>query len=88
MSSDLIFNLIFRRKLDQDSQSKEQSYSNDQIASRSHDINFSYVIAWGSIRGRAFACSNAGIVFSNPTQGMDVYLRLFCVCVGRGLAMG
>jgi hypothetical protein len=33
----------------------------------------------------------AGIVGSNYTQGMDVRLRLFCVCVflsGSGLAMG
>jgi hypothetical protein len=33
--------------------------------------------------------SNAGIVSSNPTQGMDVCSRLFCVCVvlcvGSGL---
>jgi hypothetical protein len=39
-----------------------------------------------------FARSNAGIVDSNPTQGMDVYVRLFCVCivlcVGSGLATG
>jgi hypothetical protein len=28
-----------------------------------------------------FARSNAGIVGSNPTQGMDVCVRLFCVCV-------
>jgi hypothetical protein len=37
-----------------------------------------------------FARSNAGIVVSNPTQGMDVCVRLFCVCavlcVGTGLA--
>jgi hypothetical protein len=37
-----------------------------------------------------FACSNTGIVGSNPTRGMDVYVRLFCVCVvlcvGSGLA--
>jgi hypothetical protein len=36
--------------------------------------------------------SNAGIVVSNPTEGMDVCLRLFYVCValcaGRGLATG
>jgi hypothetical protein len=32
--------------------------------------------------GRAvFAPSNTGIVGSNPTQGMDVCLRLICVCV-------
>jgi hypothetical protein len=38
------------------------------------------------------ARSNAGIVDSNPTQGMDVYcVRLFCICVlsvGRSLATG
>jgi hypothetical protein len=28
-----------------------------------------------------FARSNAGIVVSNPTRGMDVCLCLFCVCV-------
>jgi hypothetical protein len=28
-----------------------------------------------------FARSNAGIVGSNPTQGMDVCVRVFCVCV-------
>jgi hypothetical protein len=27
-----------------------------------------------------FANSNAGIVGSNPTQGMDVFVRLFCLC--------
>jgi hypothetical protein len=27
-----------------------------------------------------FALSNTGIVGSNPTQGMDVYVRLFCLC--------
>jgi hypothetical protein len=39
-----------------------------------------------------FVRSNAGIVGSNPTQGMDVCVRLFCVCVvlcvGSGLATG
>jgi hypothetical protein len=28
-----------------------------------------------------FGRSNAGILGSNHTQGMDVSLRLFCVCV-------
>jgi hypothetical protein len=32
--------------------------------------------------------SNAGTVGSNPTGGMDVCVRLFCVCVGSGLATG
>jgi hypothetical protein len=39
-----------------------------------------------------FARSDAGIVSSNPTQVMDVCVRLFCVCVvlcvGSGLATG
>jgi hypothetical protein len=39
-----------------------------------------------------FARSNAGIVGSNPAQGMDVCVLLFCVCValcvGRSLATG
>jgi hypothetical protein len=39
-----------------------------------------------------FARSNAGIVGSNPTRGMDVCGRLFYVCVvlcvGSGLATG
>jgi hypothetical protein len=39
-----------------------------------------------------FARSNVGIVGSIPTQGMDVCVRLFCVCVvlyvGSGLATG
>jgi hypothetical protein len=28
-----------------------------------------------------FARSNTGIVGPNPTQGIDVCVRLFCVCV-------
>jgi hypothetical protein len=39
-----------------------------------------------------FARSNAGIVGSNLTQGLDIYVRLPCVCVvlcvGSGLASG
>jgi hypothetical protein len=39
-----------------------------------------------------FARSNSRIVGSNATQGMDVSVRLFCVCVvlfvGRGLVTG
>jgi hypothetical protein len=49
------------------------------------------VAAW-SQTWTVFARSNAGIVGSNPTQGMDVCVRLFCVCVvpcvGSGLATG
>jgi hypothetical protein len=38
-----------------------------------------------------FDRSNSGIAGSNPTRGMDVCLRVFCVmfsCVGRGVASG
>jgi hypothetical protein len=39
-----------------------------------------------------FVRSNAGMVSSNSTRGMDVCVRLFCVCVvlcvGSGLATG
>jgi hypothetical protein len=35
-----------------------------------------------------FAPSNAGIVGSNPTQGIDICVRLFCLCVGSGFATG
>jgi hypothetical protein len=39
-----------------------------------------------------FARLNTGVVRSNPTRGMDICLRLFCVCVvlcvGSGLATG
>jgi hypothetical protein len=44
------------------------------------------------VGARSKARSNAGIVGSNHTQGMDVCVRLFCVCVvlcvGGGLATG
>jgi hypothetical protein len=41
---------------------------------------------------RSEARPNVGIVGSNPTQGMDACVRLFCVCVvlclGSGRAAG
>jgi hypothetical protein len=42
----------------------------------------------GSKAWTVFARSNTGIVGSNPTQGMGVCLRLFCVCIGSGIATG
>jgi hypothetical protein len=65
-------------------------------------LNCSYITAEHvqapiTVAGRAkawtvFARSNTGIVGSNPTQGMDVCLCLFCVCVVlyvvSGLATG
>jgi hypothetical protein len=50
----------------------------------------SFPVAALSKTWNAFAHSNAGIVGSNPTWGMDVCVRFFCVCVvlcvGSGLA--
>jgi hypothetical protein len=49
-------------------------------------------VAMRSKAWAVFARLNTGIVGSNLTQGMYVYVRLFCVCavlrVGRGLATG
>jgi hypothetical protein len=49
-------------------------------------------VAPRSKASNVFALTNAGITGSNRTQGMDVCLRLFCVCavlcVGSGLATG
>jgi hypothetical protein len=44
--------------------------------------------AAGSKAWTVFVLSNTGIVGSNPTQGMCVCLRLFCVCIGSGFATG
>jgi hypothetical protein len=45
-----------------------------------------------SVYSRSAARSNTGIVGSNPTQGMDVCVRLFCfcvaLCVGSDFATG
>jgi hypothetical protein len=58
---------------------RQRSYAPIRVAARSK--------AW-----TVFARLNAGIVVSNSTQGMNVCLRLFCVCVvlcvGYGLATG
>jgi hypothetical protein len=48
-----------------------------------------YLLATVAERSKArnvFARLNAGIVDSDPTQGIDVYLRLFCVFVDSDLA--
>jgi hypothetical protein len=51
------------------------------------------IAAASQSKARIFlARSNTGVVGSNPTGGMDVCVRLFCVCVvlclGSGLATG
>jgi hypothetical protein len=66
------------------------------FSSMSSHNNFEYVFGiWAYHSSRAwtvFARLNIGIVGSNPTWSMDVFVRLFCVyvilCVGSGLAMG
>jgi hypothetical protein len=49
-------------------------------------------VAARSRASTVFARWNTGVVVSKPTKGMDVCLRLFCVCallcVGSGLASG
>jgi hypothetical protein len=56
------------------------------------DFVMSITVAARSKARTVFVHSNAGIVGSNPTQGMDVCVSLFCVCVvlcvGSGLATG
>jgi hypothetical protein len=51
-----------------------------------------FTVAPRSKARTVFARSNAGILGSNPTRGMDACVRLFCVCVvlcvGSDLARG
>jgi hypothetical protein len=58
----------------------------------SHSLGKPITVVARSKASTLFARSNAGIVGSNPTQGMDISVRLFCVCVvlcvGSGLATG
>jgi hypothetical protein len=48
--------------------------------------------AYADHSGRRVCRSNIGVMGSNPTRGVDICVRLFCVYVtlfiGRGLAMG
>jgi hypothetical protein len=57
-----------------------------------HEIYYSLpiTVAARSVTSTAFAILNAGIVGSNPTQGMYVCVRLFCVVldVGSSLTTG
>jgi hypothetical protein len=50
--------------------------------------SLSIAVAARSEAWTVFARSNAGIMGSNPTQGMDVCVRFFCVCIGSGLETG
>jgi hypothetical protein len=46
-----------------------------------HTMHEPVTVAARSETRTVFACSNTGVVVSNTTQGMDVCLCLFCVCV-------
>jgi hypothetical protein len=43
--------------------------------------NYTAIVVARSKALTVFARSDVGIVGSNPNQGMDVCVRLFCVCV-------
>jgi hypothetical protein len=62
------------------------------LFSLSNPVHKKIIVAARSKAWTVFACWNAEMVSSNPTQGMDICQRLFCVCVllcvGRGLATG
>jgi hypothetical protein len=48
------------------------------------DVVMSMVSITVAVQSKAwtvFTCSNAGVMVSNPTRGMDVCTRLFCDCV-------
>jgi hypothetical protein len=55
-------------------------------------VNLPITMAARSKARNVFARSNTGVVGSNPIQGMDVCVRLFCICVvlfvASGLATG
>jgi hypothetical protein len=57
------------------SQSRENLRSKKMILLHSPITVAALSKAW-----TAFARVNGGIVGSNPTRGMDVYVRLFCLC--------
>jgi hypothetical protein len=57
-----------------------------------HILKRPITVAAESKAWTVLAISNTGIVGSNPTRGMDVCVRLFCVyvvlCVGSSLERG
>jgi hypothetical protein len=69
-----------------------QRFINTSTIRHRNSIFVSYHFTCRSKAWNFFARSNTGIVGSNPTQDMDVCVRLFCVsvalCVGSGPATG
>jgi hypothetical protein len=51
------------------------------VASRPSRLALPFTVIRASKACNVFTRSNTGIVGLNPTQGMDVCLRLFCLCV-------
>jgi hypothetical protein len=74
----------YRPKITQCSESRAETRPGNQLIS--YAVSSQYK-AWP-----VSASPNAGVVASNPTRGMGVFVRSFCVCVvlrvGSGLAMG
>jgi hypothetical protein len=66
--------------------------SNDGDIVSDSDTEEPITVATLSKAWTVFTRSNTGIVGSNPTWGMDVCVRFFCVChvlyAGSGLATG
>jgi hypothetical protein len=66
--------------------------NNLMSVSGDRNSDFQIVVLWKPITVAARSNSNTGIVGSNSTRGMDVCVRLFCVCVvlcvDSGLATG
>jgi hypothetical protein len=64
--------------------------SQEGLCSVSDDICTLFTVAARSKAWTVFPRSNTAIMGSNPTQGMGICVRLFCVCValwvGSGLA--
>jgi hypothetical protein len=54
-----------------------------RVFSPSIELRKPITVAARSKAWTVFVRSNAGVVDSNPTQGMDVYVRLFCVYVPK-----
>jgi hypothetical protein len=60
---------------------------NSQINVFNLYTNWPITVAERSKACTVFARSEAGIVGSNPTQGMDVwYMYVFILCLGRSIA--
>jgi hypothetical protein len=57
------------------------SYGTARLRTKAMETeNYSFTPITVAARSKVFVRSNTGIVDSNPTEGMDVSLLLFCLC--------